>query len=142
MTDDERTEAIMARMGFRPDDDGPMVTALRKEMRHQVQDHGLVNRSGGSWAPQYGFNGMLLPPEQRARAFLEVEWSLAQGYHCEVKCMDRPWGKRTDVRTMKRTYFVKLDDVPVWLRDRWRSFLLDIRIRWDKLRGIRNPYSR
>jgi hypothetical protein len=136
MSGDDRTNKIMRNMGFADDDEGPLVLKLRGEIARQVHEHGLVNRSAGTWAPEHGLAGMKLSQEERARAILEMEWSIARGYTSEVRCLDRPWGKKIDVRT---TFYVNWDDT--WCGDRWRSFKMDVRIAWDRLRGIRNPYS-
>jgi hypothetical protein len=142
MNANDRTDVIMKRMGFEPSDEGRMVSRLRGEIARQVHEHGLVNRSAGTWAPEYGPAGMFLGSEERARAFLEMEWSLARGYSSEVKCLDRPWGRKRDLKKGRTYYFVDWKDIPVWFGDRWRSFKMDLRIAFDRLRGIRNPYSR
>jgi hypothetical protein len=142
MTNVDRAETIMTRMGFSDSDNGPMVSELRNEIVEQVRDRGLVSRSAGTWAPECGPAGRNLSAEERARAHLEVEWALSHGYCSEMKCLDRPWGKRINVRTMKRTYYIVWDDLPVWAGDRWRSAKMKARIAWDRLRGIRNPYAR
>lgn len=142
MSDDSRTDLIMRQMGFGPDDEGPLVSKLRGEMARQVHEHGLIRRSAGTWAPEHGLAGMNLSQEERARAFLEVEWIIARGYTSEVRCLDRPFGWRYNFKRDKWKYEIAWSDILVWLGDRWRLFRLDCRVGWDRLRGIRNPYAR
>jgi hypothetical protein len=134
-------DEMMGHMGFAPTDTGPNVTNLRKIVARQMSE-GMVNRSAGTWAPEHGPAGMNLPAEERARAFLEIEWAMAQGYSCEVKCIDRPFGWRFYFKEDKWRYEIKWSRIPVWLGDRWRSIVLDAKVLGDRLRGKHNPYAR
>lgn len=134
-------DQMMARMGFSPTDNGRYVTDLRKLVRRQISE-GMINRSAGSWAPEHGLGGMRLPAEERARAFLEMEWELAQGHSYEVKCFDRPFGWRYHLKRDQWRYEIVFSKIPAWLGDRWRSFRMTLRARGSRLLGNRNPYAR
>lgn len=111
----ERADKIMSKMGFDHADNGPFVTKLRAEIERQVRDHGLVSRSGGTWARND------LSAEERARVLLEWEWEIAKGHYCEVKNID----DRAHVG------------------DRLRSLWLTVRVFWGRrILRRRNPYSR
>lgn len=142
MNDEERTNFIMVRMGFAPADVGQNVSALRKEIGRQVREHGLTDRSDGTWAPEHGPRGMKLSAEDRARAFLELEWELAQGHYCKQSIIDPPFGWRCDLLRKKWRYEIVFSDVPTWIGDCWRSGWLSLRV-WFKRRVLRrrNPYS-
>lgn len=118
-------EQIMLDMGFPESEQGPYVTELRKVIAEQVS-HGLVRRSGGTWAPEcFDEKGAwTISHEDRARAFLEVEWEMKHGHTAEVKNLDGGW------------------DYPLSkLGDLWRRLLMDLRVWRDKvLLGRVNPY--
>ena len=119
MTDEQRADAILIRMGFPPSETGRYVTALRASVRRQVTEHGLVNRSGGSWSDDvspYDYEG-------RAKALLAADWELEQKHCFEVKAIDGVDG---------------VADLMPWLGDRLR----EAKMKWRKWRnrGLVNPY--
>lgn len=136
----ELDQKIMLRMGFAASDNGPYVTELRQSIKQQVAD-GLVNRSGGTWAPEYGPAGMLLPTEERARAFLQMDWEVAQNNHCEMRCLDRPFGWKYNIKADTKHYEIKWRRMPAYFGDRWRSFKLSMRVFYTKrILRRKNPY--
>lgn len=116
---------MMERMGFPTTERGPYVTQLRALVARQVSE-GMLNRSGGTWAEECyerdanGFiTGYKISHEERARTFLECEWAIENGHCHEIRNIDdyRPIG------------------------DRWRKFLMDLRILRDKILGRKNPFA-
>ena len=121
MTEEERAAGIMLRMGFPDTERGPFVTELRTLIRRQVSE-GLVNRSGGSWAP----GAETLTYEERAKHLLAWEWEIQHGHSYRVEAIDGLHRRA----------------VLPWLRDRAREFALDIRLWWDrKVMKTANPYQ-
>lgn len=127
-------EEIMERGGFSNSDTGPFVTALREQTRKQVRN-GLTDRSPGTWGPE----GAKLDAEGRAKALLAVQWAIERGHTYRVECLESPFRRVFDARTMKRRMVVHWDQIRPWLSDRWRE--LGMRYRIWKDRNVVNPYE-
>ena len=107
----ERTEFIMARMGFSKPY-GLYAAQLRDLTEKQVRERGLRVRSGGTWAGDFD-------DETRARAILEMEWGLSRG-HCARSMNIDKW---------------TIGDALRRLGMNWRIF------RDKYILRLRNPYS-
>lgn len=140
------TYRIFQRMGFSISNQGPYVYELYKTIEKQVEK-GLINRSAGTWAPEHGRAGMRLDPEERARAFLEMDWEIANGYTCLMNCIDRPFGWKyylnKDTKAWTKRYEIRWKYIPSWLGDRFRSYGLSWKsFFYKKVLGRTNPYRR
>lgn len=112
----DRADQIMLEMGFPETERGPYSTELRALVCRQVSE-GLRRRSAGTWARDD------IPCEERAKAFLAVEWEFAHGHAHEVKAIGGfAW-----------------DNIPAWIGDRLR----ELRFHWRKWqnRKLINPYA-
>lgn len=118
-----RTDSIMLSYGFQPEDTGPFVQQMRREIRTQVAN-GLYS-AHALWAG----NGT---PEQRARAWLEVEWEVRHGGAYRVKAMGGLIGRSFNIETGERRYRIKW----AWFGDRLRQ----ARARARRVWAGRNPY--
>ena len=111
-------DEMMARMGFTATDTGPHVTDLRKLVARQMSE-GMTNRSAGTWAP--GDHSA----EDRAQAFLEMEWAIQQGHCYEVRNLDSGWSRPASM-----------------IGDWFRLMGFHFRKMRSRLLGRRNPYAR
>lgn len=125
-------DEMMARMGFTPTDLGPYVSQLRVLTARRMSE-GMVNASSGTWADECyerderGFiTGYKISAEERARAFLEVEWEMEHGHSCLIEMVDS--------LTWRRWY-----RFPAWVRDRVRSAGMAYRVWRDRKNA--NPYA-
>jgi len=138
MTDEERATWIVERMGFPATETGPYVTMLRADILRQVRDHGLMNRSGGTWAHELDPDEPVPTMEERARELLAWDWELEHGNTVRIELGDSaPIQWRFNVKTMRWRLQIRPHLLAPWLRDRWRLFLFD----WTRARRRdRNPY--
>lgn len=127
-------ERQMARMGYPASEQGPYVTELRKHIQKQL-DEGMVMRSAGSWAPE----AASLSYEERAKATLAFDWAIGRRHGYRVEVFDPLWGWKTNVQTMKRTYYIRWRKIPAWIGDRFRELGGKYRVWRD--RNLQNPYA-
>lgn len=126
---------IMNKMGFPASEQGHYVTLLRASIERQVRDHGLAGASYGSWAGNPD-------AEERARAFLEVEWAIAHGHSYQTECLDDfPINRYFSTRDMRWHYEFKPCRIAPWLRDQWRVLWFHFRVTRDRLLGRTNPFA-
>lgn len=130
-------DEIMHGMGFAPEDHGRYVDELRRHIQRQING-GLLYRSGGSVSDRY----WTLSVEDRARIWLAFDWD-AERYSSPISTIDgAPFGFRTDVRTMRKLFYIEWNRIAPWTQDRIRSLWPKLR-KWIDLRlGITNPYAR
>lgn len=115
----DETYRIMRRLGFDDDEMGRYVAALRARVAEMVAKEGIAEFHVHCVSPN-------LNNEERARAILELEWSLARGYSAQV-----------DVSSLRRWR-----DLLPWCRGRLRILRMRYRFRRDRLLGIRNPWGK
>lgn len=127
-------------MGFLPEHSGPNVQALREVIARRVSN-GLTYMSAGSWSPGCGPAGMNLTPEERARAFLAIEWAQENGHSYLVKVPDPPIHWTFNTKTMRRGIRIHWSQIVPWIGDRFRELAFLWRVRRDRRNGRCNPYA-
>ena len=110
-------DALMIKMGFPLSEQGPFVNKLRDHITSQVRN-GLVDRSGGTWAPQTEY----LSYEERAKALLAFDWAADHGYAYKRECMDRIIYRQFNTKTLKRNLVIRWSLIPAALRDHLRHY--------------------
>lgn len=127
-------EDVMRQMNFSPFDTGPYVTELRGLVARQVAD-GMVRRSAGTWARD-DFSA-----EERAKAFLAAEWSMANGHCYQTECLDCfPINRHFSTKDMRWHYEFRPNRIAPWLRDQIRVLGYHVRIFRDRMIGRTNPF--
>lgn len=86
-------------------------------------------------------------PEVRrdAQAF---EWEIAHGRCYEVKAIDGAFFIQTNIKAFlmpwwKRIFYMRVrTNILAWFGDQWRRLACRVRILFQDLRGLKNPYLR
>lgn len=142
------TEENMANLGFRPEDHGPYVTELRVLVAKKVSE-GMMRMAHPTWS--WSFDQMLgnevdIPPaEERAKALLAFWWHVGRQHTARREAIDPIVQRYRTVQEMidkkPGKVEVKWRRIPAWTRDRLRLGRMKALVWWDKIRGIRNPYT-
>jgi len=130
----------MKRMGFEETERGPFVSELRESVARQVA-RGLVSRSGGTWSPEcFDEKGRFkINAEDRAKELLAWDWEVEHMHSCLVECLEPPFCRTFNVKTMRAGIRIRWRGLWPWLvTDRLRRLAMSYRVWRD--RAVRNPY--
>jgi len=128
----EVLDNIMFRLGFTAFDRGYYVSELREYLEYKIENQGLQNMSA-SWSITNEYD-----KELRAKSLLAWYWEVDNGYTYKTELFDPLWGWKTNLRTMKKSFYFRWHKLPAW----WRDYFRYLRMKLHKLWTFRkyNPY--